>query len=129
MGLDQDPTDQLQLEKLRSQYRQQGNWRNPIEIKNTDLFTMVDRLYRLNAKVGSGSTADALRYETAFPKTTVGSKLHSIKAKESARKLEKLIRYANLNAHDSMIAENVRLDLLDSIGDKLWYSQTNTPKF
>jgi hypothetical protein len=58
-----------------------------------------------------------------------GSESHAIKARNEITFLEKMIKSGQLNPHDRMIAENIRLDMLDAIGDELWYSKTTTPKF
>ena len=121
--------DRLQLEKLSTQLRQQANWVNPSEISNPKLKNIVDDLYRPNAKIGSGSTADAVRIELKIDNLKVGGKSHKIKAENSIRSITDILENDLLSAHDRMIAENVRLDLLDYLGEKLWYSQTNTPKF
>ena len=122
-------SDRLQLEKLRTQYRQAASWVNPSEIKNQKLYRIVEGLYREKATIGSGSTADALRVERAMPGMKIGEKMHSIKANDSVKALNELLRNGSLSSHEYMIAENIKLDLLDSMGKKLWYSQTNIPKF
>lgn len=124
-----NPQDRLQLEKLRTEYRQQANWVNPSEISDPKLRNLIDDLYRPNAKVGSGSTADAVRVELKIENLKVGGRSHKIKAENSVRSITDMLQNNSLSAHERMIAENVRLDLLDSLGERLWYSQTNTPKF
>lgn len=121
-------TDRLQLEKLRTQYRQDANWRNPTEIENLKLRRVVNQLYRKDATVGSGSTADAARVEIANPGSKVGGKDHVTKAKNSLNALNNILKDSNLTPHEHMIAENIKLDLQDALGDMLWYSQTKKPK-
>ncbi len=53
---------------------------------------------------------------------------HYQKAQDAIVGIEKILGKEGLSAHDRMVAENVRLDLMDALGDKLWYSQTNIPK-
>ena len=55
--------DRLQLEKLRTQYRQEASWCNPVEVQHPKLKNIVSDSYRERASVGSGSTADAVRVE------------------------------------------------------------------
>jgi hypothetical protein len=118
----------LQLEMLKTQYRQQANWINPVEIKNDKLFNIIDSAYKPGAKVGSGSTSDAIRLEIIDSGRKVGNRRHLIKGKDLIVSLERLLKSDKLSSHERMIAENVRLDLLDAFGEKLWYSQTNMPK-
>jgi hypothetical protein len=102
---------------------------NPKEISNRRLRRKVADYYREKAKVGSGSTADAARVELSQPGVKVGgSEMHAEKASNEIAFLESMIKSGKLNAHDRMIAENIRLDMLDSIGEKLWHSQTTIPK-
>jgi hypothetical protein len=120
--------DRLQLEMLKTKYRQNASWVKPSEIMKNKLQDVVDNLYREKASFGSGSTADAARIELANPGIKIGGGDHVTKAQNSVRRLEKIINSENLSSHERMIAENIRLDLLDALGDKLWYSQTNIPK-
>ncbi|MBA4260433.1 MAG: hypothetical protein C0446_14815, partial [Chitinophaga sp.] len=124
-----DAIGRLQLEKLRTQYRQEASWVDPTEIKNSGLKNALNDLYRPKASIGSGSSADALRVELFQPGRHVGYKLHETKVRNYEKGLYELLKKDVLNAHERMIAENVRLDLLDAMGEKLWYSQTNIPKF
>ena len=119
----------LQLEKLRTQYRQGASWVRPEEIKNPELYKIVNKLYRERASVGSGSTADAVRVEMTNKGAKIGERAHSQKAEESITALTKLLESEVLTPHERMIAENIKLDLLDSLGKKLWYSQTSTPTY
>ena len=54
-------------------------------------------------------------------------KVHIQKTQDAIKSLDGILK-EDLAPHDRMIAENIRLDLKDSLGDKLWYSQTNIPK-
>lgn len=76
----------------------------------------------------SASTADSARVEVANQDIQVGGKRHLIKASHAVNSLNNILIKESLTSHEQMIAENIRLDLLDSLGDKLWYSQTNIPK-
>lgn len=71
-------------------------------------------MYRAAARIGSGSTADAIRYER-----TTGQMLsnagHSIKGRETIRALENLIRSGKLNPTESNIARWIINDLKDAL--------------
>ncbi len=44
-------------------------------------------------------------------------------------RIEPSASHKEYDAYKRIIAEQVRLDLLDAMGEKLWYSQTNIPRF
>lgn len=52
---------------------------------------IVKRLYRSNAKIGNGSTADAVRYEKASG-VLLSPAGHEIKAKECINRIDKILR-------------------------------------
>lgn len=80
------------------------------------LSSILDDLYRPNAAVGSGSTAAAVRQEFAT-RTSVGGKMHSQKAADSIRALEKwLERNPTARQGDRAAAENVIKDARSSLG-------------
>lgn len=80
------------------------------------LSSILDDLYRPNATVGSGSTAAAVRQELATG-TSVGGKMHSQKAADSIRALEKwLERNPTARPGDRAAAENVIKDTRNALG-------------
>lgn len=77
---------------------------------------LVDPLYRPNAKVGSGSTADAIRHERATGEA-VGGRLHSQKGEDTVRALQKwLDNNPQASPGDRAAAENVIADMKDALG-------------
>jgi len=52
-----------------------------ISVKDKNLQNIIDFMYRPNAKIGSGSTADAVRYELKTGENVAG-KNHMQKAQE-----------------------------------------------
>ncbi len=84
-------------------------------VVDTRLKALVDDLYRPNARIGSGSTAEAIRYER-MTGNKVCDTFHSQKGKDSIRFLEKWLRSnptARLN--DRAAAENVIKDLKNAL--------------
>lgn len=75
----------------------------------------MDRMYRLGATVGSGSTAAAVRYERATG-GTVGGKMHTQKAGEAVLYLQRwLLNNPTASPGDRVAAENVLRDLGDAL--------------
>lgn len=92
--------------------------------KDPELSRMMDELYRENAKVGSGSTAAAIRHERAT-NTLVGGKNHTQKGEDAVRFLERwLAKQERLpgdqraSRNDIAAAENVLKDLQDALAGK-----------
>jgi RHS repeat-associated protein len=80
------------------------------------LATSLDNLYRSSAKVGSGSTAAAVREELATG-GSVGGKQHIQKARDSITHLENwLSRNPTASPGDRAAAENVILDTRNALG-------------
>jgi hypothetical protein len=107
-------TDAAKHELYKKQLRQ--SMPKP-EVNDKKLFEIIDDNYRPNAKVGSGSTADALRHEklTGNP---VGGKMHGIKAREQVTRIQKwLDKNPNAVTSDKSAAEKVMLDLMEALGD------------
>jgi hypothetical protein len=120
------PTDRIQHEALKTQLRQ--NMEKPV-VENKKLFKVVDELYRKNAEIGSGSTADAYRYTAHTGKLVKGSD-HIKKTHDTIKFLENWIENnPTASSNDRSVAENILLDMKDAIGEKLWYSQTKPPKY
>lgn len=78
--------------------------------KNPKLRNIIQNLYRVNAKVGRGSTADQVRFERntallqGFPK-------HGIKANNEIRALRDVLRNRALDPSDRAVAEALKKDL------------------
>ena len=87
-------------------------------VEDANLSRIMDDLYRPGAKVGSGSTAAAVRHEIATG-TPVGGRLHSQKAREAITRIQKWIkRNATARPGDRAAAENVLRDLQNALGGK-----------
>jgi len=82
---------------------------------NPKLKNAINQLYRPGARTGSGSTADALRYELRTG-GLVGGRSHVQKAKGFARNIERIIKRENLNIKDYQIADYILNDLRDALG-------------
>jgi hypothetical protein len=86
-------------------------------VQDTKLKKIANNLYRPNAKVGNGSTADALRYEKLNGGTVAG-KEHAIKARERVTNLRSWLKNnPNASSSDKSAAEQMMLDLMDALGD------------
>lgn len=85
-------------------------------VTDPNLSHLVDPLYRSNAKIGSGSTADAIRHERVTGQP-VGGAYHSQKGADAVRSLEKWL-HSNPTATpgDRAAAENIILDLKNALG-------------
>jgi hypothetical protein len=113
--LNSDPKDRIQHENYKDDLRAKMEKPN---VKDPELKNIMDDLYRPNAKIGSGSTADAVRYETATGQN-VGGKLHLEKAKNYVKALESwLKRNPTAASADRAAAENVMKDLKNAIRGK-----------
>lgn len=119
------PSDRIQHEAAKILYRQ--NMQKPY-IQDPKLTKVVGELYRPKAKMGSGSTADAARFEIATNQK-VGNKWHLEKTSKTIKYLEDwLKKNTQATPGDRAAAENVLSDMKDAIGQKEWYSQTKPPK-
>jgi hypothetical protein len=79
------------------------------------LSSIVDKLYRPNATVGSGSTAAAVRQELATGQS-VGGAFHSQKASESIVKLQRwLNQNPTASSGDRAAAENLIIDMKNAL--------------
>ena len=84
-------------------------------VQDARLSSIVDNLYRPNARVGSGSTADAVRQEilTGQP---VGGKFHTQKAQDSIASLERwLVNNPAARPGDRAAAESIIIDLSNAL--------------
>ncbi|EBG5617116.1 type IV secretion protein Rhs, partial [Salmonella enterica subsp. enterica] len=80
-------------------------------VENAELKNLIDDLYRPNAKVGSGSTADAVRYELSTGEK-VGGRGHIQKAEQYSESLQRwLNKNPSASPGDRAAAENVLKDL------------------
>jgi hypothetical protein len=86
-------------------------------VSNERLRKAVDELYRPGAKIGSGSTADAIRYELKSGRK-IGGRSHIIKGRERLRQLERILTQENLSADDSATARTLAEDLRRALGGR-----------
>lgn len=75
---------------------------------------IVRELYRQNAEVGDGGTADAIR-EQLRSGELVGGRDHIQKGRERLRQIEKILA-SNPNHPDRALLERLRDDLEDALG-------------
>jgi Flp pilus assembly pilin Flp len=88
------------------------------QVQDPRLSKILDEQYREGAKIGSGSTADAVRHE-AKTGEHVGGKLHRQKAEEAVGRLEKWLRdHPTARPGDRAAAENVLKDLRNALDGK-----------
>lgn len=78
------------------------------------LKSRIDKMYRANAKIGNGSTADVIRYELRTGKLLSPSG-HSQKGTEMINGLLKDIKSGRLNASDTEIAKKLVKDLENAL--------------
>lgn len=87
-------------------------------VKDPELKEIMDKTYRENAKVGSGSTAAAIRSEKATGEL-VGGKLHTQKGNDTLNELAKWMKKNQNNPEispsDWNAAKNVFLDTADAL--------------
>lgn len=86
-------------------------------VVDSGLKKYVNRNYRPNASIGSGSTAAAIRHELSTGEK-VFNRLHSQKGREMVNVLEKWLR-SNSTARpgDRAAAENIIKDLRNALGE------------
>ncbi len=108
-GAENRASHEAQKRKLRQQMSKPS-------VDDPELQKITDSLYRPNAQIGSGSTADAIRHERATGEA-VGGRFHKQKGEDSIRALEKwLDKNPTASPGDRAAAENVILDLQNSLG-------------
>ena len=76
---------------------------------------IVKELFRPNAAVGDGGTADAIRKQIATGEL-IGERNHIRKGRERVRQIEKVLS-KNPNHPDKELLERLRNDLIDALGD------------
>jgi uncharacterized membrane protein YgcG len=87
-------------------------------VTDPTLQNAVEQLYRPGAKVGSGSTADAIRHELATG-ARVGGKSHIQKGQEYVRHLEDWLKKSpTASASDRAAAQAILDDLRNALGGK-----------
>ncbi len=85
------------------------------EASNPKLQKKINELYRENSEIGSGSTADAVRYELKTGKSVKG-KLHSQKAQNSIVYLERWLKKTpNASFSDKQIAKRLIKDMKNAL--------------
>lgn len=87
-------------------------------VQDAKLNSLMDELYRADAKIGSGSTAAAVREEAATG-STVGGKLHTQKAQNYIDALNKWLKNnPTASSGDRAAAENVIKDMQNALSGK-----------
>ena len=74
----------------------------------------IDNLFRKGAKIGNGSTMDAVRYERATGHL-LSRKGHTLKLIERRTQLQKLLRDSKLNASDRKVVKDLLIDIQDAL--------------
>ena len=99
---------------LRKQLNREGA-RLLTSVRNQPLENLIVSNYRYGAKIGKGSTADAVKHEVATGVAWGTHKSHYIKAVESIKRLNKIIARETLSAREKQIATNIRRELWDAL--------------
>jgi len=103
------------LEALKDSYRM--GMSKPT-VSDPALKTIVDKLYRENATVGSGSTAAAVRFELSTGQQ-VGGRSHVQKASESITALtDWLTTHPSASSADQAAAKNIIIDTKNALSGK-----------
>jgi len=120
----QIPNKQKQVDEPDSRYTKDNGRSKTCEewtrddylnnIDDPDLKHTAEKLYRENAQIGDGGTADAVRY-TKQTGELVGGKDHIIKAQEMVTHLNSLMKSGKLSYHDMKIAQSLISDLIHSL--------------
>ena len=85
-------------------------------VLDPDLKGLVNEVYRDGSKVGSGSSAAAVREENAFGRR-VGGKLHTIKSRELLGRFQKWLQtHPKASPGDRAAAENMIEDMRNALG-------------
>ena len=85
------------------------------KVTNENLKNTIKELYRENATIGDGGTADAIRHELETGEL-VGGKSHIQKGEQRLKNLQNILKRNNLNEIDRKIANELYNDLLDALG-------------
>jgi hypothetical protein len=107
-----DPSNRASFEVYKDELR--ANMSKP-KVLDAKLANIVDKLYRQDASIGSGSTAAAVREELLTSQPTKG-RYHSAKATESIAALNSWLK-ANVTARssDRAAAENLIRDMQNAL--------------
>ncbi len=89
-------------------------------VENQKVLSLIRDNYRAGAKIGSGSTADAVRYELQRIGEKVGKKFHSTKAQETINRINNLFRRSGstLNPQEKNVLNKISNDLKDALKTK-----------
>jgi hypothetical protein len=82
--------------------------------KDPKLKNAIDNLYRPNAKLGSGSTMDAYRYEQHTGQL-LSPKGHGQKLFDRRTQLQKMLRNPNLSTGDKKIVKDLLIDIQNAL--------------
>ncbi len=86
-------------------------------VVDPDLRDHLERIYRPNARIGSGSTAAAIRHELATA-AKVGGKQHSQKGRNEITTLAKWLKNnSTASPGDRAAAENIIKDIRNALGE------------
>jgi hypothetical protein len=99
---------------LRKELNREGA-RLLTSVRNKPLENLIVSNYRYGAKIGKGSTAEAVKREIATGVAWGTPKSHYIKAVESIKRLNKIITRETLSAREKQIATNIRQELWDAL--------------
>ena len=84
------------------------------KVTNPKLRNIIKALYRVNADIGDGGTADAVRY-TRETGELVGDSDHVQKAIDLSNGLKNVLKNPQLSSHDHQIAETLLRELTDAL--------------
>lgn len=84
--------------------------------KTREVKELIEQLYRPNATIGDGGTADALRYEINT-RINIGNKSHRRKAKERINQINNILK-KNPNHPDKELLKKLKDDLQDAMNTK-----------
>ena len=99
---------------LRKQINREGA-RLLTAVRNKPLENLIVSNYRYGARIGKGSTADAVRHEVATGVAWNAPKAHYIKAAESIKRLNTILNREILSGRERQIATNIRQELWDAL--------------
>jgi hypothetical protein len=83
-------------------------------VQNPALRRLIEYSYRVNARIGNGSTADVIRFERATG-ILMSKTGHIQKGKEVLKSLEGLVNGNKLNPKDTEIARQLIDDLINAL--------------
>ena len=96
-------------------------------LKDPALDIRVEKMYRGDAEIGSGSTADALRFEIETG-AKVGGVEHLKKVKDYIAYFKRQIKKPDISQHDYNVLKNLLIDLEDSLVTKPLTKQQSITK-